>query len=167
MEIGSKWTWDPNIQANAFGCFIPSAVLSSAEGYKRVWVEFFNGHERWPDFHPDELRCKGNGDLRIHYATLDALQGLRNDLKRPIKVNSYYRSPDYNSKVGGAPASKHMAGMAVDTPTFATEIGRLTLWHYASRRGFRGIGLYNTFTHLDFGPHRVWDERTMRTIGKD
>lgn len=149
------WTWDQNIQANAYGCFIPAAVIDNVEAHDRVW-EFFNGRDRWPNFSMKELRSKGNGDLRIHYDTLDAMQSLRNRLKRELVVTSYYRDPAYNREVGGAEDSYHLAGRAVDTPVLNTDVGRMLLVHYATWAGFKGFGRYPTFTHLDTGPVRVW-----------
>lgn len=142
------------IEATAYGAFIPAHLLDRVGPY--LWTTFLNADERWPNFHYEELRSKGNGDLRLHYETLDAMQRLRNMLNRPLIVTSYYRDPDYNRAVQGAEASYHLAGRAVDVSTYSTEIGRWTLWHYATKAGFKGLGIYEGFTHLDTGPHRVW-----------
>lgn len=151
--------WDTRITTGNGGCFIPASVLDNERYGPEVWL-FFNGFNRWPNFTPNELRSKGNGDLRIHYETLDAMQQLRTWLKRPLVVSSYYRDPAYNAKVGGAENSYHLLGRAVDTPILATELGRLKLWYYASLAGFNGIGSYEGFTHLDTGPARQWIDRT-------
>lgn len=42
------------------------------------------------------------------------LEKLRQVVGRPIKINSGYRSPEYNKKVGGAKHSQHMDGRAAD-----------------------------------------------------
>lgn len=42
------------------------------------------------------------------------LQILRSKLKRPIKINSGYRSPQHNKNVGGSPNSQHLLGKASD-----------------------------------------------------
>jgi len=39
----------------------------------------------------------------------------------PIKVNSGYRSPEYNKKIGGAKTSQHMKGEALDLPLTSDE----------------------------------------------
>lgn len=146
------------VEMTEYGAYIPPGILTNPAVADRCW-EFCNGWKRWPNFHYRELMSKGNGALRMHYETLDALQRLRDTLRRPIPITSYYRDPAYNREVGGAEDSYHLAGRAVDTPVYSAELGRWSLWHHASRAGFKGLGLYKTFTHLDTGPHRVWDER--------
>lgn len=51
-------------------------------------------------------------NLRILAQTI--LQPLRDHLKRPITINSAYRSPKVNSAVGGSNKSQHMVGQAAD-----------------------------------------------------
>lgn len=149
--------WDSRIEATAWGCFIPASVIDNADHRHRVET-IFNWNNRYPNFSMDELRSKGNGDLRAHYATLDALQKLRVTLKRPIGVSSYYRDPAYNAEVRGSLESYHMAGRAVDTTAYNSKLGQYSLIYHATQCGFRGFGIYPSFTHLDTGPHRVWIE---------
>jgi hypothetical protein len=76
-----------------------------------------------------------------------------------INVNSWYRSPSYNKKIGGAQFSQHMLGKATDI-TVTVQGRRLSPQKVAelaeSVAEFRagGIGWYDTahgnFTHLDF-----------------
>ena len=42
------------------------------------------------------------------------LQTIRNELQLPIIVNSAYRSPEVNAKVGGVSSSYHVKGLAAD-----------------------------------------------------
>ena len=42
------------------------------------------------------------------------LQTIRNELHLPIIVNSAYRSPEVNAKVGGVSSSYHVKGLAAD-----------------------------------------------------
>ena len=42
------------------------------------------------------------------------LQSIRNELHLPIIVNSAYRSPEVNAKVGGVSSSYHVKGLAAD-----------------------------------------------------
>ena len=42
------------------------------------------------------------------------LQYLRGEIGQPIRVNSAYRSPEHNEKVGGVKTSQHLLGKAAD-----------------------------------------------------
>jgi uncharacterized protein YcbK (DUF882 family) len=47
--------------------------------------------------------------LVMNLETLRKLAG-----NKPVKVNSGFRTPEYNAKVGGAKKSQHMSGKAAD-----------------------------------------------------
>lgn len=137
--------------SNEFSAYFPP-------GFEELY-EQMGFVKRWPNFSFDELKCKGTGSLRVHYSTMDALQRLRLMIRRPIAINSYYRSPEYNERIGGAPASYHLLGKAVDTTLWNGNItGRAQLVYFATLCGFRGFGFYPTFNHIDTGPARSWHE---------
>lgn len=150
--------WTDDIAMTAFGAFIPQHHFRDEVSTERV-MGLLNFRERWPNFEPRELWSKGNGDLRMHYETLDCLQRLRNLMGRPLAVASYYRDPAYNAGLNGAAkGSYHLAGRAVDTPSLNRGLGRVELIHLATLAGFTGFGIYDTFTHLDTGGRRYWGE---------
>lgn len=107
-----------------------------------------------------EVACKHCDQLRIHHSTLLAFEDLRAQLGgRPIAILSGYRCPEHNRRVGGAPASYHMVGTALDLNLHP--VGQLDLTRFvaaATRAGFRGIGIYGAkrFMHFDLGPARYW-----------
>ena len=105
----------------------------------------------WPNFTPEEIACKGTGLVPIKSTafieTMDALQALRTEMQKPFFVTSMYRSPKYNKHVGGAAKSQHPLARAVDISTF--NLDRAQLVQAAKRLGFRGVGYYKTFIHLD------------------
>lgn len=83
----------------------------------------------------------------------DNLQVLRDDIGEPIHVNSGYRTPAYNKKIGGAPDSQHKKAKAGDitaksfTPKkLAARIEKLI---NAGKMKQGGIGIYPGFTHYD------------------
>ena len=67
-----------------------------------------------------------------------------------LRVNSGYRNPQVNKNVGGHKNSKHMQRIASDLGTRGfSKQQRATLIQHAIDEGFKSIGTYNTFIHLD------------------
>lgn len=112
------------------------------------------GGWRWQSFQFGELECKDGTGLLLDVRAVDMLQSLRDTIRKPIIVNSAYRSISYNAAIGGAPNSMHLSGRAFDihSPGFS----HLELASIASQIGFTGIGIYGTFVHVDTGPVRTW-----------
>ena len=80
-----------------------------------------------------------------------------------LYLNSGYRDLDYNTRVGGAKASMHLSGLAADLTWDGFRAGSTAASNFvnlARRLGFRGIGLYNSFIHVDVGSERQWDKRS-------
>lgn len=103
---------------------------------------------QWPNFSPSEIACKGTGELLVHAHSMDCLQRLRYFVKAPVIINSAYRSDKHNKAVGGSPNSQHRTGRAFDiriTPSLPRE----KIHEMARKAGFKAIGDYNTFVHID------------------
>ena len=81
------------------------------------------------------------------------LQVLRDEIDRPIRIISGYRSPKYNRRIGGAKRSQHMTAKAADLKVSGME--PLELWKVITRLINEGklhpggVGLYTTFVHYD------------------
>lgn len=118
-----------------------------------------SGERLSPNFRVEEFACK-NGEkvVLIDTELVEVLQSLRDMLGKPININSAYRTLAHNKKVGGQELSPHLAGQAADIvcPGYPpSEIAKA-----AETVGFRGIGLYDTFVHVDVNPRRCrWDKR--------
>ena len=85
------------------------------------------------------------------------LENLAKSLGRPITINSAYRTPAYNRKVGGAKNSMHVQRKAIDIQWGTTsDAGRIDMIQRAIDAGFSGIGTYNSFMHVDIGTKRHW-----------
>lgn len=110
---------------------------------------------RWSHFTPQELASHGDGSLLVVEGALDCLQRLRTLLGRPLVILSAYRDPIHNARVGGAPLSQHRFGKAFDC---RLTMDRDMLVRLAREAGFKGIGLYKTFVHVDCGPSRTWSD---------
>jgi uncharacterized protein YcbK (DUF882 family) len=77
----------------------------------------------------------------------------------PIKINSGYRTPEYNKKVGGAAKSQHLTASAADiimsvTPRIVQEAIEQLQIDEKIKQG--GLGKYSVFTHYDIGKYRNW-----------
>ncbi len=100
-----------------------------------------------PNFNLREFACKHCGAVILEPELVKKLQALRDLIGKPIVITSGYRCPTHNKNVGGVSNSQHVYGKATDivvdgiTPTKVAE--------YAENVGFNGIGIYNTFTHVD------------------
>lgn len=88
---------------------------------------------------------------------LAAWDSLLSSWGEPLAVNSAYRSPEHNAKVGGAKHSQHTHGNAFDVSVaHLSPEQRQDLVRKARDSGFRGIGVYDNSLHFDVGPQRAW-----------
>jgi len=109
----------------------------------------FSGDWRWPDFTPEEMACRGTGQLLIDPDAMDRLQELRDRLKRPLIVTSAFRSEQHNRAVGGARNSYHLRGQAFDISMNNHDPHDFIA--QARDVEFNGIGQYadQGFVHID------------------
>jgi len=110
------------------------------------------------NFTREEFDCKDGTKVPVELMPnitklAGQLQILRDNLGESIHVNSGYRSPAYNKKVGGKPASQHLQAKAADitckskTPKqLAAFIEKLISQGVVK---FGGIGVYPGFVHVD------------------
>lgn len=87
-------------------------------------------------------------------AKVDALRQLWG---KPLKVNSGSRCKAHNRDVGGEKGSYHTLGMAADLRT-SNRLESHELAKTAEAVGFGGIGIYETWVHVDVGPKRRWSK---------
>ena len=94
---------------------------------------------------------------RVRPEAWDMMVAFAKSLGRPVTLNSAYRSPEYNRKVGGAKKSMHTQRKAMDVQWGTTSVqGRMDMIQKAVDAGFTGIGCYNNFMHVDIGTKRHW-----------
>lgn len=147
---------------------LPSSIeINEKEEYIRErWAK------KWPNFSleevlsPDGLAVLVLGYLPIQVLLMDKLEELRRSVKKPVLINygrlrlRGYRSISENARVEmAAKNSWHCKGCAADVTVEGLtphEVGEL-----AAKIGFTGIGIYDTFTHIDvrFGEIARWDYR--------
>lgn len=83
----------------------------------------------------------------------EMLEIIRDHYKRPILINSAYRTPEHNKKIGGAKGSKHVEGIAVDFKVQGYSPREVAAWVREQISMGKmiegGVGDYSTFTHYD------------------
>ena len=101
------------------------------------------------NFRVREFACKDGSDpIFIDTELVDILQKIRNHFGKPVTINSAYRTPTWNKEAGGTTYSQHLYGKAADikisgvTPKKVADYAETLLDN-------GGIGIYNTFTHID------------------
>jgi len=97
----------------------------------------------------------------------DKLEGLREFLSQqfgqevPLAINSWYRPPEVNERVGGASNSQHLYGKAADVVPKGINIHAAQrvaekYWLRGEKLGGFGRGANKGFLHFDTGPPRSW-----------
>lgn len=101
------------------------------------------------NFKVREFKCKDGSDvIFVADELVKVLQQIRDHFGKAITINSAYRTPAYNKKVGGATYSQHLYGTAADI--VVSGISPLEVFKYAdSILKAGGVGKYSTFTHVD------------------
>ena len=99
-----------------------------------------------------ELTCKcGCGTMNVSSEAIAKLQAMR-DLLGPLTILSAARCPAHNKKVGGATKSKHLSTSTSPSVAFDIALKNYSagaLIEAATAVGFKGIGVYKTFIHVD------------------
>ena len=110
------------------------------------------------NFSKEEFDCNNGSEMpqEVFYniqKVANQLQYVRDFLDKPIKINSGYRSVEYNKSIGGVSNSQHTLGKASDIAIDG--INSKTLFdaiEYLISKGDMlqgGLGLYDTFVHYD------------------
>ena len=121
------------------------------------------------NFKLKEFECKGGCDMPLEvYENIiklaSQLQFLRDYTGRPITINSAYRCPEHNAKVGGSKTSQHLLGKAADITiqslkpieVYALIEDLIDMGHMLQG----GLGLYDTFVHYDIRKTKArWNGR--------
>jgi hypothetical protein len=96
---------------------------------------------------------KGSGE-EMKSSTLLMLDRARAHANIPFTINSGYRTPSHNKKVGGVADSSHVKGYAVD---ISAKTGRekYIIVDSLIKAGFTRIGIAKTFVHADNDPTKA------------
>lgn len=116
---------------------------------KVIWYVKASDEKIKPHFKASEFQCKDRTEeLLVAQDLLNILEEIRKHFDTPVIINSGYRTPSWNSKVGGTPNSYHCKGMAADIVVKGKSSKEVA--EYANsimEKG--GIIRYTNFTHID------------------
>ena len=102
------------------------------------------------NFKVKEFKCKDGSDVVFICPELvTILQKIRHHFGKPVHINSGYRTPTYNKKVGGATHSQHLYGMACDIRVSGVRPCDVSEYLETLMNGWGGIGTYDNFVHVD------------------
>lgn len=114
---------------------------------------------RWPDFKPSEFeRCNPACAITdMNEDFMDRLQTARTIAGVPFKINSAFRTVEHELTHGRTGKSMHCQGRAVDIKCVDSG-SRYRIVAALVAAGFHGIGIDNTFIHVDdrVKPSLIW-----------
>lgn len=108
------------------------------------------------NFKVKEFACQDKSDtvvLHTEFIT-DKLQKIRTHFNKPITINSAYRTPTHNRKVGGSSNSYHVKGRAFDIVVKGVTPNEVA--KYAQSIGIKGIIRYSWGVHVDSRATKYW-----------
>jgi lysozyme family protein len=100
--------------------------------------------------------CHCCGKNMIKKELIELCEIIQNKVGTPLTINSGYRCIAHNKKVKGKTGSLHLTGSAADLScNNLLKLARVcdSLW---KQKIIGGIGVYNSFRHVDIGRHRRW-----------
>lgn len=117
----------------------------------RAYSKAKNGNEKVSaNFKVKEFACKDGSDpIFIAPSLVEVLQSIRTHFGKAVNINSGYRTPTYNKKVGGATYSQHLYGTAADIRITGVKPKDVAAYVETLMPNCGGIGIYSNFTHVD------------------
>jgi uncharacterized protein YcbK (DUF882 family) len=100
------------------------------------------------NFKLQEFECKHCRAVKIDPELVRRLQAMREEIGKPVIINSGYRCPAHNKAIGGATNSQHLYGRAADIICPGLAIGQL---YAVAEKYFAdgGLGKYIGYIHVD------------------
>ena len=103
-------------------------------------------------FKVKEFACKDGSDaVLIAPRLVMVLQSIRSRFGAAVTINSGYRTPQYNAKVGGVTDSQHCYGTAADIVVRGKTPAAVAAYARQIMPDWGGVGVYSQkgFTHID------------------
>ena len=123
----------------------------------KVYSRIVDGNKSLsPNFKIKEFACQDGTDMIVLHTDfiVDKLQKIRNYFNKPVTINSAYRSPTHNKKVGGSSNSYHVKGRAFDI--VVKDVSPNEVAKYAQSIGIKGIIRYAWGVHIDSRGTKYW-----------
>lgn len=102
------------------------------------------------NFRAREFDCRGMGccsETPIDEKLVQYLQQIRTHFGKPVYLTAYRCKTHNNRTPNAAPNSRHLYGQAADF--YIEGVAPAEIAKYAESIGVNGIGLYDTFVHID------------------
>ena len=103
-------------------------------------------------FKVKEFSCKDGSDaVLVAPRLVMVLQSIRSHFGTAVTINSGYRTPQYNAKVGGVAHSQHCYGTAADITVRGQTPAAVAAYARELMPDWGGVGVYSQkgFTHID------------------
>lgn len=102
------------------------------------------------NFKVSEFACRDGSDaVLVAPRLVMVLQTIRDHFGSAVTISSGYRTPQYNTKVGGVAHSQHCYGTASDIVVKGQKPADVAAYARKIMPDWGGVGIYNTFTHID------------------
>lgn len=104
------------------------------------------------NFTVKEFACKDGSDaVLVAPRLVMVLQSIRSHFGAAVTINSGYRTPQYNAKVGGVAHSQHCYGTAADITVRGQDPAGVAAYARSIMPDWGGVGIYakKGFTHID------------------
>ena len=110
------------------------------------------------NFRVQEFAC-GDGTDTVFVAPrlVMVLQSIRSHFCKPVVIHSGYRTPPYNTKVGGVEDSQHTYGTAADISIKGVSVADVAAYARSIMPDWGGVGIYKSqgFVHVDMRETRA------------
>ena len=119
-----------------------NAYSKAADGGKKLSTHF----------KVKEFACKDGSDaVLVAPRLVMVLQSIRSHFGAAVTINSGYRTPQYNTKVGGVAHSQHCYGTAADITVRGQKPAAVAAYARQLMPDWGGVGVYSQkgFTHID------------------
>ena len=102
------------------------------------------------NFRVKEFACTDGSDpIFIDSELVTILQKIRTHFGKAVTITSAYRTPPKNKACGGTTYSQHLYGKAADIKVSGITPKKVAEYAETLLQGKGGIGIYDTFTHID------------------